>query len=338
MEDNLTTVPDQEQKLKLTTEEAQKVSYYKSSIDISNKTGMIQYGAAAQSKLVSFSETMLSQVRNKDMGDVGGLLSGLLTNLKTFDKSMNKNGIFAFFMSLKKKLHYLKNQYTKAETNVVEVERQLEKHYQTLLKDIHLIDKLYEQNELYFRDLSLYIYAGGEKIEELRAQNLTDEQKQQLHYFEKKIHDLKISRMISLQMAPQMRMMQNNSAVLMDKIQSSIVNTLPLWRNQMVLALGLIHTRQALDAQKAVNDATNEMLRKNSDMLHTSTVQLAKENERSIVDMETLHKINTDLFASINDVISIQEEGRRKRGDAEKELLNIEAELKKKIDSLTQEN
>lgn len=330
MENNVISI-DSEKRLELTSEEEKKVVEYKSQIDISNKSQLIQYGAASQNRMVTFSETVLSQVRNKDMGGVGELLSGLLTDLKTFDKTMNKGGIFSIFMGLKKKLVYLKNQYTKAETNVVKVERQLEKHYQTLLKDIHLFDKLYEQNEQYFRELSLYIYAGEEKIEELRKSELTNEEQQQLHYFEKKIHDLKVSRMISLQMAPQVRMIQNNSAVLMDKIQSSIVNTLPLWRNQMVLALGLIHSQQALDAQKAVNDATNEMLRRNSDMLHSSSVQLAKENERSIVDMDTLHKINSDLFATIDEVLAIQADGRQKRGEAERELLKVENELRAKI-------
>lgn len=330
MENNVISI-DSEKRLELTSEEEKKIVEYKSQIDISNKSQLIQYGAASQNRMVSFSETVLSQVRNKDMGGAGELLSGLLTDLKTFDKTMNKGGLFSIFMSLKKKLVYLKNQYTKAETNVVKVERQLEKHYQTLLKDIHLFDKLYEQNEQYFRELSLYIYAGEEKIEELRKSELTNEEQQQLHYFEKKIHDLKISRMISLQMAPQVRMIQNNSAVLMDKIQSSIVNTLPLWRNQMVLALGLIHSQQALDAQKAVNDATNEMLRRNSDMLHSSSVQLAKENERSIVDMDTLHKINSDLFATIDEVLAIQADGRQRRGEAEQELLKAETELRAKI-------
>lgn len=322
---------DPEQKLELSPEEETKVAEYKSKINISNKSFVIQYGAVAQNKMVAFSETVLKQVRAKDMGGVGELLSGLLTNLKTFDHSINKKGIFSFFMSLKKRLIYLKNQYSKVETNVVQVERQLEKHYQTLLKDIHLFDNLFEQNAAYFRELSLYIYAGEEKVTELQAQELTPDEQQQLHYFEKKLHDLKISRMIALQMAPQIRMIQNNSAVLMDKIQSSIVNTLPLWRNQMVLALGLIHSQQALEAQKAVTDTTNEMLRRNSEMLHTSTVQLAQENERSLVDMDTLRKINSDLFATIDEVISIQEEGRRKRNEAERELLNVETEFRKKF-------
>lgn len=325
----MTNTPDK--RLELTSEEEQRVAEYKSQIDIGNKSQMIQYGATSQNRMVTFSQTVLSQVRNKDMGGVGELLSGLLSDLKSFDKSMNRGGFFSLFMSLKKKLMYLMNQYTQAETNVVNVERQMEKHYQTLLKDIHLFDKLYEQNEQHFRELSLYIYAGQEKIEELSKSQLSDEARQQLHYFEKKIHDLKISRMIALQMAPQIRMLQNNSAVLMDKIQSSIVNTLPLWRNQMVLALGLIHSQQALDAQKAVNDATNEMLSKNSDMLRTSTVQLAKENERSIVDMDTLHKINADLFATIDEVLAIQADGRKRRGAAEQELLKAESELRTKI-------
>ncbi|NDV65587.1 toxic anion resistance protein [Bacteroides sp. 224] len=335
MENKIITAEDQETRPALTAEEEARVAEYKSKIDISNKSYVIQYGAASQNRMVSFSETVLTQVRNKDMGGVGELLSGLLTNLKTFDRTMNSKGLFSIFMSLKKKLIHLKSQYSKVETNVVQVERQLEKHYQTLLKDIHLFDQLYKQNEGYCRDLSLYIYAGEDKIQELRSKELSNEETQQLHYFEKKLHDLKISRMISLQMAPQIRMIQNNSAMLMDKIQSSIVNTLPLWRNQMVLALGLIHSQQALDAQKAVNDATNEMLRRNSDMLRSSTIELARESERSIVDMDTLHKINIDLFATIDEVMSVQEEGRQKRLEAERELQKVELEFRTKIKDLS---
>ncbi len=331
MENKLVTTQMTEERLTLTPEDENKIAEYKSKIDINNKSFVIQYGAASQNKMVSFSETVLTQIKNKDIGEVGNLLSGLASELKTFDKSINQGGIMGFFRSLKKKVLHIKAQFTKVEKNVVQVERQLEKHYQTLLKDIHLFDKLFEQNEQYFKELSLYIYAGEEKVAELQKENLSEQDKQQLHYFEKKLHDLKISRMISLQLAPQIRMVQNNSAVLMDKIQSSIVNTLPLWRNQMVLALGLVHSQQALDAQKAVNDATNQMLKRNSEMLRTTTVQIAKENERSIVDLDTLHKINSDLFSTIDDVIAIQQDGRQKRLEAEKELLNVENEWRKRI-------
>ncbi|MDR2919997.1 MAG: toxic anion resistance protein [Tannerella sp.] len=334
----------------LTPEEKQTVEQYKAKIDLNNKSNIIQYGAATQSRMVAFSETVLTQIRNKDLGSVGETLSGLVSDLKTFDKSISKpGGFWGFLMSLKKKLIYIKSQYSRIETNVVQVERQLERHYQTLLKDIHLFDRLYEQNEQYYRDISLYIYAGEEKIKEtqdtvlpqLKAEaeqaddpRLTQQcrdMEQQINQFDKKLHDLKLSRMISLQLAPQIRLVQNNSSMLMDKIQSSIVNTLPLWRNQMVLALGLVHSQQALEAQKAVNDATNKMLQRNSEMLRSSSTKIAIENERSIVDIDTLKKVNTDLFATIEDVLKIQEDGRQKRHAAEKELLNVENEFKTKL-------
>jgi uncharacterized protein YaaN involved in tellurite resistance len=324
--------------VELTSEEKDKVVIYKSKIDLNNPNSIIQYGAESQNKMVSFSETVLNQLRNKDIGAVGDILSGLVTELKTFDKSIHKPGILRFFHSLKKKIIRIKAEYSKVEKNVAQVEVQMEKHYQSLSKDLILFDKLYKQNEQYFRDLSLYIYAGEEKITEVRRMidTVQPEQqynalKQQLHSFEKKIHDLKISRMISLQLAPQLRLVQNNSAVLMERIQSSLVNTLPLWRNQMVLALGLIHSQQALEAQHAVNEATNSMLQRNSEMLRTTSVLIAEENERSIVDMETLRRANEDLFATIDSVLSIQEEGRRKRLAAEQELLNIENELRRKL-------
>lgn len=348
--DNRIIPAESSETLVLTPEEKEKVELYKSKIDLNNKSCIIEYGSASQSKMVSFSETVLNQIRNKDMGGIGDVLSGLVSDLKTFDKSINKpKGFFGFINSLKKKAVYIKAQYSKMETNVVQVERQLEKHYQTLLKDIHLFDRLYEQNEQYYREISLYIHAGEEKIKEIeqnilpelkeQAENSNDpkdEQQyrhmdQQLNQFEKKIHDLKLSRMISLQLVPQIRLVQNNSSMLMDKIHSSIVNTLPLWRNQMVLALGLVHSQQALEAQKAVNDATNKMLQRNSEMLKTSSVKIAKENERSIVDIETLRKVNADLFTTIEDVLTIQKESREKRKLAEKELINVENEFKKKM-------
>ncbi|MDR3340629.1 MAG: toxic anion resistance protein [Candidatus Symbiothrix sp.] len=337
------------EKIVLTPEEQDKVALYKSRINLNSKNSIIEYGAELQTKMVSFSETVLSQLRNKDIGSVGDILSGLVADLKSFDKSINKPRILGFFQSLKKKILRIKAEYSKIEKNVVQVEMQLEKHYRTLSKDIILFDKLYEQNEQYFRDLSLYVHAAEEKIAEIRETLLPSLQEkrkanndlqaeqnykfieQQAHQFEKKIHDLKLSRIISLQLAPQLRLVQDNSAVLMERIQSSIVNTLPLWRNQMVLALGLVHSQQALEAQRAVNDATNRMLQRNSEMLRTSTKQIAEENERSIVDIETLRKVNDDLFATIDSVLSVQEDGRRKRLAAEQELLNVETELKKKL-------
>jgi uncharacterized protein YaaN involved in tellurite resistance len=324
------------ERTQLTPADEEKIVRYKTTINLAaaGKSHIIQYGAEAQHKMVSFSETVLSQVRNKDVGEVGDILSGLVTNLRTFDKSIHKPGILSFFQSLKKKILRIKAEYTKIEKNVVQVEHQLERHYQTLLKDIHLFDKLYEQNEQCFKDLSLYIYAGEDKLAETDREKLSDTEKAQLHQFEKKLHDLKLSRMISFQLAPQIRLVQSNSIVLMEKIQSSIVNTLPLWRNQMVLALGLVHTQQALEAQRAVTEATNQLLRRNSEILHTSSAQIAKENERSIVDVETLQKVNTELFATINDVMAIQQEGRQKRLAAEKELLTIEHEWREKLNEI----
>jgi uncharacterized protein YaaN involved in tellurite resistance len=314
----------------LTPADEETVRRYKAKIDLGSKSHIIQYGAKSQHKMVSFSQTVLMQVRNKDVGEVGDVLSGLVTHLKTFDKSIGKPGILSIFQSLKKKIVRIKAEYGKVEKNVELVERQLEKHYQTLLKDIYLFDKLYAQNEQCFKDLSLYIYAGEDKLAETDREKLSDMENAQLHQFEKKLHDLKLSRMISFQLAPQIRLVQSNSTVLMEKIQSSLVNTLPLWRNQMVLALGLVHTQQALEAQRAVTDATGQLLRRNSEILHASSLRIAKENERSIIDVETLQKVNTELFATINDVLAIQQEGRQKRLSAEKELLNIENEWRVK--------
>lgn len=350
MNTNEQLVPkDTSDEIVLTPEEKQAIEQYKSSIDLSNKNSIVQYGAAVQNRMVAFSETVLGQIRNKDLGAVGDTLSTLVSDLTSLDKAINKpGGFWGFLMSLKKKLLYIKAEYSKIETNVVQIERQLEKHYQTLLKDIHIFDRLYEQNEQYYRDITLYIRAGEEKIAEMqtilpqlkseaetsgdpRLTQQSRDMEQQLNQFDKKLHDLRLSRMISLQLAPQIRLVQNNSSMLMDKIQSSIVNTLPLWRNQMVLALGLVHSQQALDAQKAVSDATNKMLQRNSEMLRTSSTKIAVESERAIVDIETLKKVNADLFATIEDVFRIQNESRQKRQTAEKELLDVENEFRRKI-------
>jgi uncharacterized protein YaaN involved in tellurite resistance len=334
----------------LTPEEKTMVEQYKSTINIDDRSSMIEYGAASQSKMVAFSEIVLSRVRNKDLGAVGDTLSGLVGDLKTLNHVINKpGGIMGFLMTLKKKVLYIKAEYAKIETNMTLIERQMEKHYQTLLKDIHLFDGLYKQNEQYYRELSLYIFAGEEKMNEIRQTLLSKQQtiteqtndpqliqqikhtEQQINQFEKKLYDLKLSRMVSLQLAPQIRLVQNNSSMLMDKIHSSIVNTLPLWRNQMVLALGLVHSQQAFEAQKAVNDATKKMLQRNSEMLRTSSANIAVESERSIVDIETLKKINNDLFATIAEVMQIQNESRTKRQIAEKELQDVENEFKAKL-------
>ena len=346
---NLSTLKNTSEEIVFSPEEKTTIEQYKSKINLVDKTSVIQYGAAAPTKMVTFSETVLSQIRNKDLGMVGDTLSGLVSDLQSFNKSIDKpGGIWGFLMSLKKKVLYIKAQYSQIETNIVQVERQLEKHYQTLLKDIHLFDRLFEQNEQYYKDLSLYIRAGEEKLIEVQETlpQLKEEAElsnnpqlvqqyqdmtQQVNQFEKKLHDLKLSRMISLQLAPQIRLVQNNSSTLMDKIQSSIVNTLPLWKNQMVLALGLVHSQQAMEAQKAVNDATNKMLQRNSELLRSSSTKVAIESERGIVDFETLKKVNSDLFSTIDEVLKIQTEGRQKRQNAEKELLAIENEFRSKL-------
>jgi uncharacterized protein YaaN involved in tellurite resistance len=309
--------------IELTVKECDKVAQYKSKIDFNSQNSVIQYGAEVQTKMVGFSENVLNHLRNKDIGAVGDVLSGLVAELKTFDNSLGRSRFFDFFISLKKKIIRIKAEYSKVARNVEQVEVQMEKHYQALSKDIILFDDLYEQNEQYFRDITLYIRAGEEKLAEMK-ESISEEL---THRFGKKIHDLKISRTISIQLAPQIRLLQNNSAILMERIQSSLVNTLPLWRNQMVLSLGLIHSQQALEAQKAVNDATNSMLKRNSEMLRNTSVKIAEENERSVVDIETLRKVNNDLFATIDSVLNIQRESRLKRKAAEQELLNIENEM-----------
>ncbi len=335
--------------LVLTDDERQKVEGYKEKINLSDTNMVIQYGVPAQNKLSSFSEQVLSQVRTKDMGEPGEVLASLSNNLRDFDDTINKKSFFGLFDSLKKRVNRIKSEYSKVEKNIVGIGLQLEKYNQTLLKDIHLFDRLYEENKEYFREISLFIIAGEEKIKEMHelvlpqmkaeAEQSQDQQlaqayrdmEQQVNRFEKKVHDLKLSRMISLQLAPQIRLVQNNSAALTDKIQSTIANTLPLWKNQMVLSLGLVHSQQALEAQKAVTDATNKLLQKNSEMLKQSTTQIAQETERGIVDMETIRKANTDLFTALDDLMRIQAEGRQKRLDAEVELKSAESELKSRL-------
>lgn len=330
----------------LTPEEQSKVETYKKSIDFNDSNQIIQYGAAAQSHLTSFADSVLNTVRNKDMGEVGEILTDLTTDLKSFDGAANKKGLFS---SVKKRIARLQSEYSKVETNINKIELELSKHNQTLLKDIYLFDQQYKENWDYFRELSLYIHAGEDRLKEMREITLPELQKevqasnsmqeaqryrdleQQVTRFEKKIHDLKLSRTISMQLAPQIRMVQNNSATMIDKIQSTLVNTIPLWKNQMVLSLGLAHTQQALSAQKAVTDTTNELLKRNSEMLKQSTTEIATESERGIVDIETIKKANDDLFQAMDDLLRIQAEGREKRIAAEVELKAAEEDLKKRL-------
>ncbi|MCC8154034.1 MAG: toxic anion resistance protein [Tannerellaceae bacterium] len=334
----------------LTPEERSKVESYKSSIDFSRPDQTLQYSVAAQSRLTNFADNVLATVRSRDMGEVGKLLSELSVDLRKFDSATKKDvRILGFFKSLKRKVAYLQAEYNKVEKNISLIGQQLQKHVQTLVKDIYIFNEQYEENWNYFRELTLYIVAGKEKIAQMHnevlpqmkeeAQRTQDDRliqqyndcEQQVNRFEKKIHDMKLSRMISIQLAPQIRMVQNNSLTMVDKIQSTIMNTLPLWKNQMVLSLGLAHAQQALEAQKKVTDATNQLLKSNSEMLKQSTRQIASESERGIVDMDTIRKANEDLIQSMEDLVKIQAEGREKRLAVEVELKAAEDELKKRL-------
>lgn len=334
----------------LTPAERTQVDTYKNEIDFSRSDQIIQYGTSAQTRMTSFADSVLNTVRSKDMGEIGKMITDLTVDLKGFDASANKGtGFLGLFNNTKKKIERMKAEYTKVEKNIGNIELQLEKHNQTLLKDIYIFDQQYKENENYYQEITLYIRAGDEKIKEMREQVLPQMQEkiqqsndpqeaqryrdldQQLNRFEKKVHDLKLSRMISIQLAPQIRLVQNNSATMIDKIQSIIVNTLPLWKNQMVLSLGIVHTQQALDAQKAVTDTTNELLKRNSEMLKQTTTQIASESERGIVDFETIQKANNDLFEVMDELLRIQAEGREKRLTVETELKAAEEQMKKRM-------
>lgn len=330
-------------------QELKQIESYKGTIDLSNTTQVIQYGAGSQLKASAFATEILKQVQTKDLGETTDILVGLKEDVKSFEGIANKKSLFPFFDTLKKKIARLQTQYTKVEDNINAVEVQLERHYKIMMKDVAMFDKLFDENKNYFKELSLYIAAGDEKLHELNtielprlkaeAENGNDPGKiqafkdfeQQVVRFERKVHDLKLTRMVILQSSPQIRMVQNNSLMLMEKLQSSIVNTLPLWKNQMVLTLGLARSQQALGAQQAVNDATNQLLTKNSEMLKDSTIKIAKETERGIVDIETIRKVNSDIITTIDEIVRIQAEGREKRRAVEIELKDSENDLKKHL-------
>ena len=298
--------------------------------------------------MADFSESALENVRTKDLGEIGEMLSSVVTELKNFDEEEEK-GFFGFFKKNANKLNSMKAKYAKAEANVNQIVEGLEKHMMTLLKDVAMLDKMYEINKTYFKELSMYILAGQKKLQEVRSTQLTQliAKAQQTNLpedaqaandlsamcdrFEKKLHDLELTRMISIQMAPQLRLVQNNDTLMSEKIQSTIVNTIPLWKSQMVLALGVTHSQQAAQAQREVTDMTNELLRKNAQTLKMATIETAKESERGIVDIETLKATNESLISTLDEVMKIQEEGRQKRRDAEVELGRIEEELKQKL-------
>ena len=333
----------------LTEAERKMVDEFAQKIDVTDSSVVLQYGAAAQKNIASFSENALNSVRTKDFGEVGEALSSLVVELKGFGQEEDEGGIFGFFKKKRDKLEAMKASYAKAEVNVDKIVRALENHQVVLMKDIAMLDQMYELNTKYYKELTMYIIAGKKRLEYLRTHDLEDlkqkaaksgSQEDAQAYndfanlcsrFEKKIHDLELTRMISVQMGPQTRLLQNNDTLMLEKIQSSLVNTIPLWKSQMVLALGLEHSRQATQAQSAVTEMTNQLLQKNADMLKIGTVETAREAERSIVDIKTLQHTNEQLISTLDEVMKIQNEGSQKRKEAEVELGRIEGELKQKL-------
>ena len=333
----------------LTEEEKQAVEAFSHKIDIRDTNQVLQYGAAAQKSVASFSENALNNVRSKDMGEIGEDLSRLVVELKGFGEEDEKKGLFGLFKKASNKLETMKAQYSKVEANVDKIAQNLENHQITLLKDVAMFDQMYELNLKYYKELTMYILAGKKRLAEVRATELEALRKKAeqtglaedaqayndlvnlCNRFEKKLHDLELTRMVSVQMGPQTRLLQNNDTLMIEKIQSSLVNTIPLWKSQMVLALGMEHSRQATAAQNAVTEMTNDLLKKNADTLKMGTIATAKEAERSIIDIETLQHTNQQLISTLDEVLNIQKEGAAKRKEAEVELGKIEGELKQKL-------
>ena len=333
----------------LTPEEHRMADDFAAQIDLSNSTAILQYGAGAQKKMSDFSEQALERVQTRELGEVGELLAKMVTEIREFDTEDGKGFFGLFFSRGKNKIAALKTRYNKVEANVETICRGLEGHQVQLLKDIAVLDKMYEANLAYFKELSMYILAGKKKLEQVRGQNLpallqkaqasnlpedvqaVKDLESQCDRFEKKLHDLDLTRNVSIQTAPQIRLIQGNNTMMVEKIQSTLVNTIPLWKSQMVLALGVAHSKDAVQAQRAVTDLTNELLRRNADTLKTATVDIARETERGIVDMETLRHTNQTLLASLDEVVKIQQEGRQQRAAAEVELRKMEDELKAKL-------
>ena len=332
----------------LTPEEQKMVDDFAQQIDLDDSTTILQYGAGTQKKMADCSESALEKVRSKDLGEVGDLLSSVVTELKGFDTEEEK-GLFGFFKKGKNKIEALKTRYAKVETNIESICKVLEGHQIQLLKDIAVMDKMYEANLTYFKELTMYILAGKKKLEQTRDTELAQllekakasglpedvqaakDLESKCQRFEKKLHDLELTRTISIQTAPQIRMVQGNNTLMVEKIQSTLVNTIPLWKSQMVLALGVAHSGEAVRAQREVTDMTNELLRKNAETLKMATVDTARETERGIVDIETLQHTNQTLISTLDEVMDIQQEGRRKRAEAETELRRMENELKEKL-------
>lgn len=332
----------------LTPEEQKMVNDFATKIDIENTNQILQYGAGTQKKMADFSDTALENVKTQDLGEIGELISNVVGELKDFDVQ-EEGKFFGFFRKQTSKIENLKNKYDKAQANVEKITDSLQQHQVRLMKDSAMLDKMYEQNLNYFKELTLYILAGKKKLEETRNGKLAEMKNkaalsglpedaqaardldEKCSRFEKKLHDLELTRTIAMQTAPQIRLIQNNDTVMVEKIQTTIVNTIPLWKSQMVLALGIAHSAEAAQAQRQVTDITNELLRKNAETLHMATVETAKESERGIVDLETLQKTNADLIQTLDDVMRIQMEGRQKRQAAEMEMHRMEEELKRKL-------
>lgn len=332
----------------LTPEEQKMVNDFAAKIDIENTNQILQYGAGTQKKMADFSDTALENVKTQDLGEIGELISNVVGELKDFDVQ-EEGKFFGFFRKQTSKIENLKNKYDKAQANVEKITDSLQQHQVRLMKDSAMLDKMYEQNLNYFKELTMYILAGKKKLEETRNGKLAEMKNkaalsglpedaqaardldEKCSRFEKKLHDLELTRTIAMQTAPQIRLIQNNDTVMVEKIQITIVNTIPLWKSQMVLALGIAHSAEAAQAQRQVTDITNELLRKNAETLHMATVETAKESERGIVDLETLQKTNADLIQTLDDVMRIQMEGRQKRQAAEMEMHRMEEELKRKL-------
>ena len=343
-------VQEEVKKQTFSPEEQAQIDEFAKKIDITNSSLVFQYGAGTQQNIASFSDTALNNVRSKDLGEVGDMIAGLVTELRSFNvDSDEKKGLFSFLRQKVDKVQLLKNRYDDVEVNVNKLVNELENHQVQLLKDIATMDQLYDMNLTYFKELSMYIAAGNEALEAFRSGPLAEARAKaqqsglpedaqyasdlaaKAERFEKKLYDLELTRNVAIQMAPQIRLLQNNNQVLDEKIQSTIVNTIPLWKSQMVLALGLQHSQSAMEAQRSVTNLTNDLLRANAEKLRMGSVEIAKESERGIIDIETLTETNQKLIQTMDEVLEIQKTGRQKRKDAEKELVNIENQLRKKM-------
>ncbi len=344
-----TSTNEIKEEIVLSEEEKAQVEAFAKQIDLSNSTAILNYGAGTQKKLSDFSEKALDSIRTKDMGEVGDMITKLIGELKDFDAAEEEKGLKALFKKSSNRLTAMKAKYAKVETNVNVITTELEKHETTLLKDVAMLDQLYDANLAYFKELSMYIAAGKKKLEDTRNGELVELQNKAkasglaedtqaakdlaalCDRFEKKLYDLQLTRTIALQSGPQIRMVQSSDTMMAEKIQSTIVNTIPLWKNQMVIAIGVEHSNQAAKAQREVSDMTNQLLKKNADALKTATIETVKESERGIVDMETIKHTNEQLISTMDEVLRIQAEGKERRRNAEQELSQIENELKTKL-------